>query len=62
MESFPGANCWGPMTLTFDQPEWKFLLALLLIKESNCAKLFWNPSTNIESMFWMNLDRWTDAC
>ena len=37
------------VTLTFNIPKQKFQMALLLLKENNCIKLFWNP--------WINVDR-----
>ena len=36
------------MTLTFNLPEQIFQIALLLLKENNCAKLFQNPHINVE--------------
>ena len=36
------------MTLTFNQSVQMFQMALLLLKENNCAKLFWNPCMNVE--------------
>ena len=38
------------MTLAFNLPEKMFQIALLLLKENNCAKLFWNPCINVEVM------------
>ena len=40
------------VTLTFNIPEQMFQKTLLLLKENNCAKLFWNPCINIEVMAW----------
>ena len=37
-------------TLTFNLPEQMFQMALLLHKNNNCAKLFWNPCINVEVM------------
>ena len=34
-----------PMTLTFNLPENMFQMALLLLEDNNCAKLFWNLCT-----------------
>ena len=55
--------CRTCVTLTLDLPEWNLKTAHihvgLLIKEKNCAKLFRNPSTNIEVMVPINLDGWT---
>ena len=36
--------------LTFNLPEQMFQMALLFVKEDNCAKLFWNPWINVEVM------------
>ena len=33
------------VTLTFNLPE---QMALLLLNENNCAKLFWNPRINVQ--------------
>ena len=38
------------VTLTFNLTEQMFQMALLFIKENNCAKLFWNPCINVEVM------------
>ena len=38
------------MALTFNLPELMFQMALLLLKENNCAKLFWNPCINVGVM------------
>ena len=35
-----------PMSLTFNLPEKMFQMALLLLKDNNCAKLFWNSCMN----------------
>ena len=35
------------VTLTINLHEQMFQMALLLLKENNCAKLFWNPCINI---------------
>ena len=37
-------------TLTFNLPEKMFQMALLLLKDNNCAKLFWNPCVNVPVM------------
>ena len=37
-------------TLTFHIPEKMFQMALLLLIENNCAKLFWNPCINVGVM------------
>ena len=37
-------------------------MALLLLKENNCAKLFWNPCINVEVMARTNLGGLTHAC
>ena len=42
MEGCSGTTCQACVTLTFDLPEWKFQMVLLLIKMNNHAKLFWN--------------------
>ena len=42
---------WPPsVTLTFNLPQPIFQMALLLLKENNCTKLFWNPCINVEVM------------
>ena len=38
------------VTLTFSLSGEMFQMALLLFKENNCAKLFWNPYINVEVM------------
>ena len=38
------------VTLTFNLPKQMFQMALLLLKENTCAKLFWNPCINVELM------------
>ena len=38
------------VTLTLNLPEQIFQMALLLLKENNCAKLFWNPCIIVEVM------------
>ena len=38
------------MSLTCNLHEQMFQLALLLHKDSNCAKLFWNPCINVQLM------------
>ena len=38
------------LALIFDQPEQMFQMVLLLLKENNCAKLFWNLYINVEVM------------
>ena len=38
------------VTLTFNQPKQMFKMALLLLKENTCAKLFWNPCINVQVM------------
>ena len=40
------------VTLTFNLPKQMFQMALFLLKENTCAKLFWNPCINIEVMAW----------
>ena len=35
------------VTLTFNLPKQMFKMALLLLKENACAKLFWNPCINV---------------
>ena len=39
------------VTLTFNLPEQILQMALLLIKDNNCAKLFWNPWINVQAQF-----------
>ena len=41
-------NLLSPLTLNFDLPEWSLEIVHLLIEENNYAKLFWNPSINID--------------
>ena len=41
-----------PLTLTFNLPEQMFQMALLLLEDNNCAKLFWNPWINVQVMAW----------
>ena len=36
--------------ITFKLPQQMFQMALLLLKENNCAKLFWNPCVNVQVM------------
>ena len=51
------------VTLTFNLPEHMFQMALLLLKDTNCAKLFWNPCTNVEGMTRTKPDRCShNAC
>ena len=54
------------VTLTFNLPEPIFKMAPSLFKEKNCAKLVWNPSTNVQVMALTNpgwrTDGRTDAC
>ena len=38
------------VTLTFNLQKQMFQMALLLLKENTCAKLFWNPCINVEFM------------
>ena len=38
------------VTLTFNLPEKMFQMALFLLEGNNCAKLFWNPSINVQVM------------
>ena len=38
------------VTLTFNIPDQIFQMALLLVKENKCAKLFWNPCINVHLM------------
>ena len=40
------------VTLTFNLPEQIFQMALLLLKDKNCAKLFWYPCINVQVMAW----------
>ena len=39
-----------PVTLTFNLPEKMFQMALLILEDNNCAKLFWNPWINVQVM------------
>ena len=38
------------VTLTFNLPKQMFQMALLLLKEDTCTKLFWKPCINVEVM------------
>ena len=38
------------VTLTFNLLEQMFQMALLLLKENNCTKLFWDPCINVQVM------------
>ena len=40
----------NPVTLIFNLPEKIFQMALLLLEDNNCAKLFWNPCINVQVM------------
>ena len=57
-----------PSRVTFNLPDQMFQMAFLLLKENNCAKLFWNPSTNVQVMAWtkpdgrMHAQHCTHAC
>ena len=46
------------LTLIFNLPEQMFQMALLLLKENNCAKLFWNPCINVQVMAQFKLNFW----
>ena len=46
------------VTLTFNLPEQMFQMSFVLLKDNNCAKLFWNPCRNVQVMVWTN----PDAC
>ena len=48
--------CPSSVILTFNLPEQMFQMTLLLLKEKNCAKSFWNPCTNVQVMAWTNPD------
>ena len=50
------------VTLTFNVPEQLFQIALLLTKENNCAKLFWNSCKNVEVMARTDPDGWMHTC
>ena len=39
-----------PVTLTLNLPEKIFQMALFLLEDNNCAKLFWNPCINVQVM------------
>ena len=39
-----------------------FQMALLLLKENNCAKSFWNPCINVEVMAWWPFYHLTFKC
>ena len=39
-----------PETLTFNPPDKIFQMALFLLEDNNCAKLFWNPCINVQVM------------
>ena len=38
------------VTSIFNLPEQMFQIALFLLKDNNCAKLFWNPCINVQLM------------
>ena len=38
------------LTQSFNLPKQMLQMALLLLKENNCAKLFWNPCINVQVM------------
>ena len=38
------------MTLNFNLTERMFQMALLLLEDNNCTKLFWNPCINVQVM------------
>ena len=40
------------VTLTFNLPEQIFQMALLLLKDNNCANFFFNPWINVQVMAW----------
>ena len=40
------------VTVTFNLPDQMFKIALLNLKENNCAKILWNPCINIQAMTW----------
>ena len=42
------------VTLTFNLLKQMFQMALLLLKENTCAKLFWYPCINVEGMVWIS--------
>ena len=48
-------------TLIFNLPEQMFQMALLLLKENNCDKLFWNSCINVEVMSRTNPEGRTQA-
>ena len=50
------------VTLTFNLPKQMFQKALLLLKDNNCAILFWNPCINVHVMARTNLDGCMHAC
>ena len=44
-------NLWSSsVTLTFNLPQQMFQMALLLLRENSCAKVFWIPCINVEVM------------
>ena len=43
-------NWSSSVTLTLNLLEQIFQMTILLLKENNCAKLFWNPCINVEVM------------
>ena len=54
---WPFHHLTSSVTLTFNLPKQMFQVALLLLKENNCAKLVWNPCTNVQGMTRTSLDR-----
>ena len=59
-------NLWPFYHLTFKcdldlQPIQTFQMALLLLKENNCAKLFWNPCINVGVMMAWTSSMWPSS-
>ena len=49
------------VTLTFNLPKKNVSMAFLLLKENNCAQLFWNSCINVEVMVQTNAGGHTHA-
>ena len=50
------------VTLVFNLPEKMFQMALLVLEDNKCAKLFWNPYISVQVMTQTNLDGPTHEC
>ena len=48
------------VTLTFNLSQQRFQIALLVLKDNNCAKLFWNPCMNVHDQDQLHLSPFYD--